>query len=85
MPTKTDFILSSIIDWACSTALLIASVVASIFTTTPFFNPLDGYAPNATISNFLSSLYLPTMQTTFDVPISRPTIILEFLPLFAIF
>ena len=41
-PTYIDLIFSSIIDWACSTAFFIASVVASIFTTTPFFSPLEG-------------------------------------------
>ena len=56
----------------------------SILTTTPFFKPLDGYEPKATISNFFSSLYLPTIQTTLEVPISKPTIILGFLLLFAI-
>ena len=59
------------------TALLIASVVASILTTTPFLNRLMDI-PNATISSLASLLYLPTIQTTFDVPISKPTIKLNF-------
>ena len=54
-----------------------------MLTTTPFFKPLDGYAPNAIISN-LSSTNLPTIHTTFEVPISKPTTILELLVLFAI-
>ena len=85
MPTKTFFIFSSIIDWAWSTAFCMASVVASIFTTIPLFNPLEGYEPKATISSSCLSLYFPTIQTTLDVPISNPTIKFEFFELFAIF
>ena len=55
-----------------------------MLTTTPFLRPLDGYAPNATISSLASLLNLPTIQTTLDVPMSKPTIKLEFFLLFAI-
>ena len=61
-----------------------ASVVASIFTTIPLFNPLEGYEPKATISKSFDSLYFPTIQTTLEVPISSPTIKFEFFTLLAI-
>ena len=74
IPTKIFLIFSSIKDWACSTAFSIASVVASILTTTPFLRPLDGYVPNESISRLSDESYLPTKQTTFEVPMSKPTI-----------
>ena len=70
MPTKTFLILPSKEFFACSIDFCIASVVASIFTTTPFFNPDDGYEPIATISIEWESLILPIKQTTLEVPIS---------------
>src|SRR5450631_528745 len=48
--------------------------VDSMFTTTPFFNPREGWLPMPMISSAPSDLISPTMATTLLVPMSRPTI-----------
>ena len=75
IPTKTECILQSPINSASSIARCIELTVASIFTTTPFFNPEDGCNPAPIISKVPSGLTTPTIAATFEVPISNPTII----------
>src|SRR3569623_565739 len=48
--------------------------VDSMFTTTPFFLPRDGCDPRPTTLMAPSGLISPTIATTLDVPMSRPTI-----------
>src|SRR5690349_13152404 len=45
-----------------------------MFTTTPFLRPRDGFEPTPTTSIVPSGSSSPTIATTFDVPMSRPTI-----------
>src|SRR5579871_6539198 len=47
--------------------------VDSIFTTTPFFKPREGCEPMPMISIAPSGVISPTRASTFEVPISRPT------------
>src|SRR5690606_2649955 len=69
------------INSASSIARWIDCTVDSMLTTTPFFMPRDGCDPMPTISSSPSSVIAPTIATTFDVPISSPTIILPSCPL----
>src|SRR5687768_17840806 len=48
--------------------------VDSMFTTTPRFRPREGCEPKPTTSMRPSCVISPTMATTFEVPMSRPTI-----------
>src|SRR5918994_1061112 len=48
--------------------------VDSMFTTTPRFRPREGCEPSPTTSMRPSCVISPTIATTFDVPMSRPTI-----------
>src|SRR5690606_7047460 len=61
------------ISSASSTARRMDCTVDSILTTTPFFMPRLGWEPRPTISMVPSTPISPTMQTIFEVPISRPT------------
>src|SRR5688572_15007714 len=45
-----------------------------MFTTTPRFKPREGCEPKPTTSMRPSCVISPTMATTFEVPMSRPTI-----------
>src|SRR5882724_10583751 len=45
-----------------------------MLTTTPFFRPREGCEPMPITSIWRSDVISPTMATTFDVPISSPTI-----------
>src|ERR687891_571865 len=45
-----------------------------MLTTTPFLSPREGLQPLPITSRLPSSDNSPTIATTFDVPISRPTI-----------
>src|SRR5687767_9202356 len=45
-----------------------------MFTTTPRFKPREGCEPRPTTSMRPSCVISPTMATTFEVPMSRPTI-----------
>src|SRR5688500_1453499 len=45
-----------------------------MFTTTPRFKPREGCEPKPTTSMRPSCVISPTIATTFEVPMSRPTI-----------
>src|SRR6185503_11588727 len=51
----------------------IAFTVASMFTTTPFFSPLDSWPPVPMMSMRPSGKSSATIATTLDVPMSRAT------------
>src|ERR1700683_1429039 len=59
---------------ASSTARWIDCTVDSILTTTPFFKPRDGCEPKPSTSIVPSAPISPTSATTFEVPMSSPTI-----------
>src|ERR1700761_7705266 len=59
---------------ASSTARWIDCTVDSMLTTTPFFRPREGCEPRPNTSIEPSSPTSPTSDTTFDVPMSSPTI-----------
>src|ERR1700726_2975149 len=59
---------------ASSTARWIDCTVDSMLTTTPFFKPRDGCEPRPSTSIVPSALISPTSATTFEVPMSSPTI-----------
>src|SRR3989344_3161913 len=59
---------------ASSTARWIDCTVDSMFTTTPFFIPREGWCPTPTISTSPVGDTSPTMASTLEVPMSRPTI-----------
>src|SRR5690606_5594648 len=59
---------------ASSTARCMECTVDSMLTTTPFLRPRDRLEPSPMISISPSGEISPTMATTFDVPMSRPTI-----------
>src|SRR5579864_2756963 len=48
--------------------------VDSMLTTTPFFRPREGCEPTPITSMLPSAATSPTSATTFEVPISNPTI-----------
>src|SRR5216684_8267892 len=48
--------------------------VDSMFTTTPFFIPREGWWPTPMISTSPVGAISPTIANTLEVPISRPTI-----------
>ena len=73
MPAYTEWISQPAISSASSTARWIDCTVDSMFTTTPFFNPREGWLPMPMISRAPSDLISPTMATTLLVPMSRPT------------
>src|SRR5258708_5764363 len=73
MPTKAELILQSAISSASSRARWIAATVASIFTTTPFFRPLDSCEPMPSTSSPPSGASSATRHATFEVPMSRAT------------
>src|SRR5690606_181026 len=62
------------ISSASSMARWIDCTVDSMLTTTPFFMPREGCDPMPTISSSPSSVTAPTIATTLEVPMSRPTI-----------
>src|SRR5690242_6670895 len=73
IPVKTRSILQSAISSASSSVRWIAFTVASMFTTTPFFRPLDSWPPMPTISMRPSGKSSATIATTLEVPMSRAT------------
>ncbi len=79
IPANTVCIFTPAINSASSTALWIDSIVASILTTTPFFIPREGCLPIPITFNLPSLLISPTSATTFDVPISKATIMFSLL------
>ena len=74
MPANTEWIWQPAISSASSTARWIDCTVESMLTTTPFFSPRDGCDPTPTTSITPLGVSSPTMATTFDVPMSSPTI-----------
>src|SRR5579862_1695123 len=74
MPANTEWISQPAISSASSTARWIDWTVDSMLTTTPFFNPREGCEPIPRSSIEPSSPTSPTSDTTFEVPMSRPTI-----------
>ena len=74
MPVQTLRIWQSAINSASSSARCMDSTVASMFTTTPFFNPLESCCPSPMTSCRPLGSTSATTATTFEVPISRPTI-----------
>src|SRR5712691_11246871 len=73
IPVKTRSILQSAISSASSSVRWIAFTVASMFTTTPFFRPLDSWPPMPMMSRRPSGNSSATIATTLEVPTSRAT------------
>src|SRR5512139_2778846 len=73
MPANTEWIWQPAISSASSTARWIDCTVESMLTTTPRFSPREGWEPTPTTSIVSSTVSSPTIATTFDVPMSRPT------------
>src|SRR5689334_17289335 len=73
IPVKTRSILQSAISSASSSVRWMAFTVASMFTTTPFFRPLDSCPPMPTMSMRPSGKSSATIATTFEVPMSSAT------------
>src|SRR5882672_4096642 len=74
MPANTEWISQPAISSASSTARCIDWTVDSMLTTTPFFNPREGCEPMPSTSMEPSRPTSPTRATTFEVPMSSPTI-----------
>src|SRR5438128_447803 len=73
IPVKTRSILQSAINSASSSVRWMAFTVASMFTTTPFFRPLDSWPPMPMMSRRPSGNSSATIATTLEVPMSRAT------------
>src|SRR6184192_3284372 len=73
MPANTEWISQPAMSSASSTARWIDCTVDSMLTTTPFFRPREGCEPRPKSSIDPSSPTSPTSATTFEVPMSRPT------------
>src|SRR5881394_633872 len=73
MPVSTVLISQPAMSSASSTARWIDCTVDSMFTTTPRLSPRDGFEPSPITSILLSSDSSPTIATTLEVPMSRPT------------
>src|SRR5215831_825528 len=73
MPANTEWISQPAMSSASSTARWIDCTVDSIFTTTPFFSPREGWEPRPSSSIEPSSPTSPTSATTLEVPMSSPT------------
>src|SRR5579872_2682144 len=73
MPANTEWISQPAMSSASSTARRIDCTVDSMLTTTPFFSPREGWEPMPSISIEPSRPTSPTSATTFEVPMSRPT------------
>jgi hypothetical protein len=74
IPVYTEWISQPAINSASSTARWMDCTVDSMLTTTPFFSPRDGCDPIPMISISSFSVTSHTIATTFEVPISSPTI-----------
>src|SRR5262245_14042482 len=74
MPAYTEWISHPAMSSASSTARWIDCTVDSMLTTTPRFRPREGCEPSPMTSTLRSCVSSPTIATTFDVPMSRPTI-----------
>src|SRR6516162_3684825 len=73
MPANTEWISQPAMSSASSTARWIDCTVDSMFTTTPFFSPREGWEPRPSSSIEPSSPTSPTSATTLEVPMSSPT------------
>src|SRR5665213_1777760 len=73
IPAYTEWISQPAMSSASSTARWIDCTVDSILTTTPFLRPREGCDPSPITSIAPSAPISPTSATTFEVPISRPT------------
>src|SRR5882672_9997205 len=73
MPVSTVLISQPAMSSASSIARWIDCTVDSMLTTTPRLSPRDGFDPMPMTSILSSSDSSPTIATTFDVPMSRPT------------
>src|SRR5688572_22433477 len=74
IPVYTERISMPAISSASSIARWIDCTVESMLTTTPFLRPREGCEPRPMTSRLPSPCISPTSATTFDVPMSRPTI-----------
>src|SRR5215470_15459443 len=74
MPANTEWISHPAISSASSTARCMDWTVDSMLTTTPFFRPREGCEPMPSTSIEPSRPTSPTSDTTFEVPMSSPTI-----------
>src|SRR5689334_10229863 len=74
MPANTEWISQPAMSSASPTARWMDCTVDSMFTTTPFFRPREGCEPRPTTSTAPLASISPTSATTFEVPISSPTI-----------
>ncbi len=74
MPAYTELISQPAMSSASSIARWIDCTVDSMLTTTPRFSPRDGCEPMPMTSMRAVGVISPTIATTFDVPMSRPTI-----------
>src|SRR6266702_4978410 len=73
MPANTEWISQPAISSASSTARCMDWTVDSMLTTTPFFSPREGCEPMPSTSIEPSNPTSPTSATTFEVPMSSPT------------
>src|SRR5262249_50797878 len=73
MPANTEWISHPAISSASSTARCMDWTVDSMLTTTPFFRPREGWDPIPNTSIEPSRPTSPTSATTFEVPMSSPT------------
>src|ERR1700691_3345956 len=73
MPAYTEWISQPAMSSASSTARWMDCTVDSMLTTTPFLSPRDGCEPKPSTSIAPSAPISPTSATTFDVPMSSPT------------
>ncbi len=73
MPANTEWIWHPAMSSASSTARWMDCTVDSMLTTTPRLSPREGWEPMPMISTSLSGVTSPTMATTLEVPMSRPT------------
>ena len=74
IPVKTVPISHPAISSASSTAFFMEVTVDSMFTTTPFLSPFDGWVPIPMMLRPCSPTS-PTIAHIFVVPMSRPTMI----------
>src|SRR6185436_14702993 len=77
IPVSTLLISQPAMSSASSIARCIDCTVDSMSTTTPRLSPRDGFDPKPITSSLSSADSSPTIATTFDVPMSRPTMSLR--------
>src|SRR5687768_126856 len=74
IPVYTERISTPAMSSASSMARWMDWTVESMLTTTPFLRPREGWEPRPMTSRLPSACISPTSATTFDVPMSSPTI-----------